>query len=164
MDITKFASELPYPEIIPVENLHDAKLLMPNYGGAAGELTAILTYSYQAYISWQDESLNYILEHIGIAEMHHHEMLGEAIYKLGGYPIMAGRNYWNGSYVDYTVDPIRFIEKNIAGEELAILNYERTILNLQEEQVKLLIERIILDEELHIKIFKELLCELKNPK
>ena len=37
------------------------------------------------------------------------------------------------------------------------MNYERTILNLNEESVKMLLERIILDEEIHINIFKELL-------
>ena len=42
-------------------------------------------------------------------------------------------------------------------EEAAIMNYERTILNLNEESVKMLLERIILDEEIHINIFKELL-------
>lgn len=162
MDIMNFASELPYPEITPSSNLHDAKLLMPDYSGQNGELTAILTYGYQSYISWQNAELSKALEEIGIVEMHHHEMLGKAIYKLGGYPVMGGRNYWNGSYVNYTIEPKRFLENNIVAEETAILNYERTILNINEEQVKLLIERIILDEEMHIKIFKSLLQQLKD--
>lgn len=157
MELIKFSSELPYPEIAVKENLRDAKLLMPNYSGQNGELTAILLYAYQAYISWNDEELNNILENIAIVEMHHHELLGEAIHKLGGYPVMGGKTFWNGSYVNYTIEPKKFIEIDIAAEELAIMNYERTILNLQEEDLKLLLERIILDEEIHIKIFKQLL-------
>lgn len=39
------------------------------------------------------------------------------------------------------------------------MNYERTILNLDDECIKMMLERIILDEEIHIKIFKELLKE-----
>ena len=39
------------------------------------------------------------------------------------------------------------------------MNYERTILNLSTDSVKMLLERIILDEEIHIKIFKQLLKE-----
>lgn len=157
MDLTKCASDLPYPEIEVQENIADSKLLMPSYGGAASELTAILTYTFQSYISLKTPELKKTLECISITEMRHHKLLGEAIYKLGGYPIMGGRTYWNGSFVNYTLDAKKFLQQNIMAEETAILNYERTILNLDSEPVKLLIERIILDEEIHIKIFKELL-------
>ena len=85
------------------------------------------------------------------------ELLGEAIVALGGYPIIGGRTYWNGSYVNYTLDTKKFLRQNILAEENAILNYERTILNLSQDSLKQLLERIILDEELHIKLFKELL-------
>ncbi len=162
MDINKFASELPYPEITPQENLRDAKLLMPNYSGQHGELTAILLYAYQSYISWADELLYSTLENIAIVEMHHHEMLGKAIYKLGGYPVMGAKTFWNGSYVNYTIEPVKFLEFNIKAEEIAIMNYEKTILNLEQEDVKLLLERIILDEEIHIKIFRQLLSRYKS--
>lgn len=56
--------------------------------------------------------------------------------------------------------PQKFLRQNITAEETAILNYERTVLALHTESVKTLLERIILDEELHIKIFKELLAGL----
>lgn len=56
--------------------------------------------------------------------------------------------------------PEKFLMQNIAAEEAAILNYERTVLNLRTESVKQLVERIILDEELHIKIFKEMLAQI----
>ena len=70
---------------------------------------------------------------------------------------MGARTYWNGSLVNYTLDPRKYLRQNIVAEETAILNYERTILNLTTDSVKMLLERIILDEEVHIKIFKELL-------
>ena len=92
--------------------------------------------------------------------MRHHELLGKAIVKLGGYPVMGGRTYWSGSFVNYTLDPKKFLRENITAEETAILNYERTVLSLRTESVKALIERIVLDEELHIKIFKDLLASL----
>jgi bacterioferritin len=157
MDLTRCASDLPYPEIEVQENIADSKLLMPSYGGAASEMTAILTYSFQSYISLKTPELKQTLEGVALNEMHHHKMLGTAIYKLGGYPVMGGRTYWNGSFVNYTLDPKKFLQQNIMAEETSILNYERTILNLKTESVKLLLERIILDEEQHIKIFKELL-------
>lgn len=161
MEFQKFGSELPYPEvIIAEENLPEAKLLMPSYSGAASELTAVTTYIFQSYISVKNDELRRTLEGIAITEMHHHELLGTTIYKLGGYPVMGGRTYWNGSFVNYTLDPKKYLQQNIVAEEDAILNYERTILNLKTESIKMLLERIILDEEIHIKIFKDLLRSL----
>ena len=159
MEISKFASELPYPQIEVTGNVAQSKLLMPNYCGAGGELTATLTYCFQSYITPKYPDIARALMGIAKVEMCHHRLLGDAIYKLGGYPIMGARTYWNGSYVNYTLDPKKFLQQNISAEENAIINYERTILNLDNESVKMLLERIILDEEHHIKIFKELLTQ-----
>jgi len=157
MELSKFSNDLPYPEIEPSKNLSQAKMLMPSYGGSAGELTAVLTYCFQSYISPKQPELAKALMGIAKVEMHHHKLLGDAIFKLGGYPIMGARSYWNGSFVNYTLDPKKFLQQNIAAEENAIINYEHTILSLSDESVKMLLERIILDEEQHIKIFRELL-------
>lgn len=157
MDISKYASELPYPKIEVGQNVAESKILMPVYSGSAGELTAVMTYCFQKYITPKYPEITAALEGIAITEMRHHELLGETIYALGGYPVMGARTYWNGSYVNYTLDPRKYLRQNIIAEETAILNYERTILNLTTDSVKMLLERIILDEEVHIKIFKELL-------
>ena len=153
----KYASDLPYPEIVVDENLQEAKMLMPSYSGVAGELTAILTYAFQSYITLKLQDVKEVLEKIAQVEMHHHELLGTTITKLGGFPVMGARNYWNGSFVNYTLDPKKFLAQNIVAEENAIRNYERTILNITSPQVKTLLERIILDEQVHIEDFKELL-------
>lgn len=155
----KYASDLPYPEITVAENPSEAKLLMPVYSGSAGELTAVLTYAYQSYITPKYPELAKALKGIAVTEMKHHALLGKTIYALGGYPIMGARTYWNGSFADYTTSPKKYLAENIIAEQNAIMNYERTILNLSTDEVKLLLERIILDEEIHIKIFKELLKE-----
>lgn len=70
---------------------------------------------------------------------------------------MGARTYWNGSFANYTLSPQKYLRENVLAEQNAIMNYERTILNLSSDSVKMLLERIILDEEVHIKIFKQLL-------
>ncbi len=160
MDFFKFASELPYPQIEVEENIAESKLLMPSYAGMGSELSAILTYAFQSYITPNYPEISKALEGVSVVEMKHHELLGTTIYKLGGYPIMGARNYWNGSFANYTLDVKKFLQQNIIAEENAIINYERTILNLKTESVKMLIERIILDEEVHIKIFRDLIAQL----
>ncbi|MBQ3755454.1 MAG: manganese catalase family protein [Clostridia bacterium] len=156
----KYSSDLPYPEIIVEEDLQEAKMLMPNYSGVAGELTAILTYSFQSYITLNLPDVRKAIEGIAQTEMHHHELLGTTITKLGGFPVMGARQYWNGSFVNYTLDPKKYLQQNIVAEENAIRNYEHTILNLTSPSVKMLLERIILDEQVHIEDFKELLQTL----
>lgn len=159
---SKYASDLPYPQITDVKNPKDSKLLMGVYSGAASELTQILTYSYQAYISQRDDVLAKTLLDIAKVEMLHHSLLGRTIYALGGYPVMGARTYWNGNFVNYAINPQKFLLDNIASEKNGILNYERTILNLETDDVKYLLERIILDEEVHLKVFEELLKDMTN--
>ena len=107
MDLSKYASELPYPEIEVEQNVAESKLLMPVYSGSSGELTAVLTYCFQLYVTPKYPDIQEALEGIAVTEMRHHELLGKTIYKLGGYPIMGARTYWNGSFVNYTLDPKR---------------------------------------------------------
>lgn len=158
----KFASDLPYPPITTAKNPKDAKLLMGVYCGACGELSSILTYAYQSYVSPLTSQIHPILKGIAKVEMLHHSLLGESIYALGGYPVMGARTYWNGSFVDYAQKPETFLKNDIADEQNAILNYERTMLNLDDDSVKALIERIILDEQVHIKILSDLQKELQD--
>ncbi len=160
MNLSNFQSELPYPQIEVEKNVAESKLLMPCYAGMASELSAILTYAFQSYITQNHPEISKALECVSIVEMKHHELLGKTIYKLGGYPIMGARNYWNGSFASYTLEPKKFLEQNIIAEESAIINYERTILNLKTESVKMLLERIILDEEIHVKVFRDLIAQL----
>lgn len=159
MDLKTYSSDLNYPTLQVEKNLHDSKILMPVYGGVQGEITAVMTYTYQHFVA-EDEALKEMLEGVSIAEMKHVDLLGNAITALGGYPVIGGRAYWSGSYVNYTLDPKRFLRQNILAEENAILGYERAILNLSQDSVKNLIERIILDEEIHVKLFKEFLSSI----
>ncbi|MDR3217033.1 MAG: manganese catalase family protein [Clostridiaceae bacterium] len=157
----KLSSDLPYPEIDEVEQPTEAKKLMNDYAGRGGEYTAIAQYIFQSFIKYDDAEISNTLRRIAMVEMHHLSYLGTAIAKLGGYPVFGGVNYpWNGTFVNYAGDPSRLLLLDIKTEEEAIYNYEKTLLVLKNEQVKRLIERIILDEEIHIKVLTSLLDRL----
>jgi bacterioferritin len=158
MDQKTFASELPYPTLSLSKNLSESKILMPSYGGLCSEMTAVMTYTYQHFVS--DHPIADLLKGVSVVEMKHFELLGEAITALGGYPVIAGRTYWSANNVNYTPDPKKFLKQNVIAEETAILNYERAILNLSQDSLKQLLERIIIDEEIHIKLFKDCLASL----
>ena len=90
--------------------------------------------------------------------MGHHELLGKAIVKLGGDPIIgADYRYWNAGYINYTRDIKKMLLIDIADEENAIENYKKTIAALETDSIKGMIMCIIEEETGHIKILKEVL-------
>lgn len=157
-----FASDLPYPELTVYSvSRGDVIALTDDYAGRESETTAIMQYSYQSYILKEKyPDVAKVLEQIAIVEMTHHEMLAEAIIESGGDPVIAGRHcFWSGSTVNYAEDLCTILKADLQGELTAIANYKRTIAALSNKSIAALIERIILDEELHVKIFKKLIEE-----
>lgn len=156
----KTRADLPYPEVTPSErDINEIKLLMPVYGGRESETTAVMNYIYYSYVSKEKyPELSKCFECIGITEMKHHELLGTAVAALGGTPYIGGNyNYWQGNYVNYAKDPVLMIKTAINAEKQAISDYKTVVARSRNDEVKEMIKRIIIDEELHIEILTELL-------
>lgn len=153
---------VPYPEIcVSGQNKNYARMLSEAYAGTGGELSAILQYTYGHIVS-EDESperLSPTLECVAITEMKHLEMLGELIFMLGGDPKFCdavSRGCFDAGKVNYQTQPERIIRAAIAGERAAVSLYRELMRKIDDECVRAVIRRIILDEEHHIKIFSEL--------
>lgn len=159
MDFNKFALDTPYPQVRGTCSARDMKIMMDLYSGRGGELTAITQYLYQRYIIGDiDENMAKTLFGISKTEMKHHSLLGDAIVKVGGDPIMGGSTcFWSGSNLNYTKNPICFLQNNISAEQQAICSYRRAAACINNASLSELFLRIIQDEELHIEIFNELL-------
>ncbi|HEY8390431.1 MAG TPA: ferritin-like domain-containing protein [Clostridia bacterium] len=160
----RFKLDLPYPEVEPVCDPKTVMLIKEDYAGCQSELTAINVYIYQR-ILMNDvlDELAGVLLGIAIVEMEHLELLGMAIKNLGGDPeYEVGCRMWTADYVIYTKNPKEMLLANIEGEKTAIRNYRRHIRMIDNRQVQKLLERIILDEELHIDIFSSLLNRLND--
>lgn len=154
--------DIPYPEIsVCGKNPHYAALLSEDYAGQTSELSAVTTYLFQHFIC-TNEVISDSLQCIASVEMKHMGFLGELIAQFGGCPRIGVQTscnirFWSGQYLNYETDPKSFIKRNIAGERAAIMNYRKRIDQICDRYVQAVLERIILDEEHHIKIFKELL-------
>lgn len=158
----KYSDSSPYPELkVLGPNLFYASLLMDDYSGTISEFTAISQYLYHHfYFEEVDEELGELLEGVSITEMHHMEMLGEIIIKLGGNPIIAGTystcgNFWNGSFIQYGVELCQQLKADIDSEYSAIEEYEKHIYMISDPYIKAILKRIILDEKFHIKLFNK---------
>lgn len=153
--------EEPYPDLKRIKpNRYYADILSFDFAGYSSELTAILTYTYQSYmLKHIDEHISEELMRIAISEMHHHEILGEMIIMLGGDPIFANSRgqFWTGRYVDYCKGTKRMLLMDIEGEMKAIEGYKKAISMINDETIKAILERIILDEKHHIKVLEKLL-------
>ena len=122
-----------------------------------------MTYIYQNYITrLYNEDVAEVLERIAITEMHHHDILGTTIARLGGNPVIGADNcWWTGANVNYAVNLKEMLLDNIKAEQAAIQNYRRTIAKLTNQSIIETVECIIADEEGHIATFAVLLKYLE---
>ena len=150
---------LPYPHIkVEKENIEYAKLLMYPYASMISEDTATHLYMYQSFIL--DDNIGKILENIAIVEMHHLEMLAKTINLLGLKPEYKSNDIpWTSNYINYTNNLKDILKINIEAETLAIKNYQNLIKVINDKYIKKMLERIIVDEEIHLKIFNDLYKE-----
>ena len=156
-------SDMPYPKVkVLKENKEYARLLSHAYASNESELTIVHLYIYQSVIlEDKNPEIAKILKEIAKVEMHHLYLLAAAIKKLGCDPIFADCNlymesYWNSNYVYYDTDLNLILEIDIDSEKRAIHDYQMLLTTINDSYLKQLINRIILDEQIHLEIFLQL--------
>jgi len=151
-----YSLNLPYPQVEGRITPKTMALLMESYSGKKSEFTGIATYVYQRnFYAEKNKNISKLLKEIFIVEMKHLELLGEAIVKFGGKPLYSGAySFWNGSYVNYSEKLEDILKNNMQAEEEAIEDYENIIESTENDSLKKLIGRIIMDEQLHLTLFE----------
>ena len=162
--------DLPFPTTDDVcPDFRSLKIIQSAYASTRGELNAIMQYSYHA-ISFENarqKECAELLESIAVAEMMHFKTVGLLICKLGAQPIFSAQppvpfNFYNTKFVNYTCNLLNMVEDDVIGETQAVCSYEQMLKKLKNERVKDVIERILMDEKLHLEKLKELYCKLKR--
>ena len=145
-------------------NLQYARLLMDDYAGPDGELTAILTYNYQnTCLLQQYPNVAQQLERVAIEEMHHLHALGSVIHQLGADPrYRASHNRTTGGYytaevLSYNTSVPQFLHMNMRAEQVAIYHYQRHMQAISDPAIRQLLHAIIAQEQQHIALFASLL-------
>lgn len=162
--IKPISVELPYPDITNVvTNKKTARLLGEAYAGRHSELNTILQYVYH-YLYFKRLGDNFSAKTVlGIAlcEMKHMEILGELLLKLGADPVFY---YPTPLFKDCPISSVSFamtkqkmVFDNVSIEMVEISCYKKILDCVSEQTTREVLKRIILDEELHVKILKDML-------
>jgi len=160
----QYSDPSPYPEVkVLSPNLNYAEILMDDYAGVVSEFTAISQYLYHYFLFKQiDKELGELLENVSITEMHHMNILADTITKLGGNPLIRGsnsthRNFWSGKFIYYGTNLCEQLKADIDAEYKAISEYQKHICYIADSQIQAILQRIILDEKVHIRLFNQAL-------
>ena len=160
--------DLPYPSTDALTtDVRSGQIISFAYATLNGEVTATLQYAYHNFVlSATHPEIAETLLSIAVAEMHHISLLGKAMCRLRITPLYTqypnSKNYYNTSCVSQSVTPTKILMDNLKGELNAISEYRKMLLVLNNEQVEALIERIILDEQLHVETLKNLMEKLNT--
>ena len=145
----KYQKKLQYPINIKRKDLNMAKLLVEQYGGSNGELSAALRYLNQRY-TMPDNKGQGLLTDIGSEELGHIEMISTMIYQLlkdatieelkaagldshyaghkrALYPTNADGVPFTVDYFATTGDPLADLAEDMAAEQKARAVYENLI-------------------------------------
>ena len=154
--------DLPYPQVTPGRDPLAVCLLMEDYSGAASELSAVHQYIYAAaQLKGKCDPVSQLLRQVAIVEMHHLELLAQAVLAKGGdprYAMRGGRKperFWNAGVIAYGKGAGNILLESIQGEQGAIAQYQQHIQQLGDESAKALLRRIVMDEECHLQAFTD---------
>lgn len=157
------ALDVPYPNTFDMQqDIRSGQIISFAYATQDGEINATLQYVYQSVIFGKiDKDDADTLEGIAVAEMVHVKLLASAMLSLGVMPVYTVRpncnEFYNACTVSRACTPQKMLMDDIQGELQAIAEYKKMLFVLKNEQVEALIQRIILDEKLHLETLKKML-------
>ena len=152
-----------YPPVKVCEkNPRYAMAMLSNIGACNSEMSAVSLYFYNSLIAnGKYEEIGKTFHKISMVEMHHMNIYGQLAQKLGADPRLWSVErrrftYWSPGCNRYPRRIDMMLKHAYEGEKLAIATYKSQAEWIQDEYVVANLERIILDERLHIEIIEQL--------
>ena len=156
-----------------------AQLLLEQFGGATGELSAALQYWVQSF-HVENAGMRDMLQDIAIEEFGHLEMVGKlieghtknvdqteafkstlfAVRGVGPHFLDSQGSAWTASYLNEGGDIVRDLRANIAAEAGARQTYEELIKLATDEGTKQTLVHLLTREISHTKMFMKALESL----
>ena len=174
-----YEKKLQYPVNIKTPNPKLAKIIITQYGGPDGELSASLRYLSQRFTMPMPE-LKGTLTDIGTEELAHLEMVGTIVYQLtknlsmeeiksagfgdyfvdhttGVYPTAASGMPYSASTMQVKGDIITDLHEDLAAEQKARVTYDNILRFCDDPDVKDAIRFLRAREVVHYQRFGEAL-------
>lgn len=171
--------ELIHTVDIKEANPRFAQLLLEQFGGATGELTAALQYWVQSF-HCENAGIRDMLQDIAIEEFSHLEMVGKlieghtknvdqtpaytstlfAVRGMGPHFLDSQGAAWSAKYINEGGDVVRDLRANIAAEAGARQTYEELIKLATDEGTKNTLVHLLTREISHTKMFMKALDSL----
>lgn len=156
-----------------------AQLLLEQFGGATGELSAALQYWVQSF-HVENAGIKDMLQDIAVEEFGHLEMVGKmieahtknvdqteafkstlfAVRGMGPHFLDSQGNTWTASYINEGGDVVRDLRANIAAEAGARQTYESLIKLAPDEGSKKTLVHLLTREISHTQMFMKALDAL----
>ena len=172
-----YEKRLQYPIRIKNTNPRLAKMIISQYGGPHGEISASLRYLSQRYAMPTPE-LKAILTDIGTEELSHLEMVGTIVYQLtrnmtpeqikaagfddyfvdhtaGVYPVAASGMPFSASTFSVTGDTIADLQEDLGAEQKARMTYDNILRFTDDPDVRDPIKFLREREIVHFQRFGE---------
>lgn len=174
-----FEKRTQIPVCIKNKNPHLAGIILSQYGGPNGELSASLTYLSQRF-TMPDNRGKALLTDIGTEELAHLEIIGSIVgqltdgegarsfdkYGRGDYyvdrgnaifPSSAAGVPWDAALIQSMADPIADLTNNMAAEQKARATYDNILRMSDDPDVNEVIKFLREREVVHFQRFGELL-------
>lgn len=174
-----YEKKLQYPAKVCKKDLRMAKLLLTQYGGADGELSAALRYLNQRY-SMPTNVTKGILTDVGTEELAHVEMIATLAFKLTEgataedyreagwgsqyaehdsalFYVDANGNPWTAAYIQAKGDVVADLTEDMAAEEKARATYQWLIDLTDDPDLKDTLNYLRVREIVHYQRFGEAL-------
>lgn len=155
------ADSAPYPPIeVQGQDAAYARMMLESMAGCHSEMSNIGLYVYASTVLEERCPKASVYFHkIAVVEMRHLGMLSQLALLLGADPRLWSHPnnraaYWDPSCIPYTRDLPALLSHALTGENKAIEEYRRQIEKISDPCVKAVLERIVLDEEKHVTIFR----------
>lgn len=179
-----YEKQLQYPVRIATPNPKTASLIISQYGGPDGEMSASIRYLSQRF-SMPYPELKGLLTDIGTEELGHLEIVGALVHQLtrtltddqirqagfdayfadhaaGVYPQAAAGVPHSAAFLQVKGDPITDLHEDLAAEQKARSTYENLIHQVDDPDVRDVLRYLRQREVVHYQRFAEALNMVRD--
>jgi bacterioferritin len=172
MDLAEFRAGHPYPKPeVAAKNQTYARLMLNNCADRDSEMSSVALYFYDCVVTKDTPLLSDAFAQITRAEEEHLRLFAELAFLSGADPrlwevlsLPQGRTmrYWSAARLPYALNQKIMLQNAMALERAAVRKYERQLQEIKDEGILTVLRRVLLDEHLHLNLFRALLEELQG--